>query len=138
MTVLEFWGCALITFGPALALFILTVAHDPIKVILLVSSSFFWLMSFLIAAIFWALINSFCDCLITGALMAVLAQEGFRYLFHIATKRAQLYLSTVIGTDDNKNSQSDTQPSRTNEIVINSGETNLSTPQNRIPTSYGK
>lgn len=81
MTVLEFWGCALITFGPALAMFTLTVAQDPIKVILLISSSFFWLMSFLLVAMSWAVISLFCDYLIIGAILAVLSQEMFRYIF---------------------------------------------------------
>lgn len=133
MTVLEFWGCALITFGPALAMFSMTVAHDPVKVILLISSSFFWLMSFLVVAICWAVINTFCDYLIIGAYLAVLSQEIFRYLFHIVTKRAAVYLETIIGSDDNDERKS---TSRTNEIQINNQKTFEF--QKQIPISYGK
>lgn len=132
MTVLEFWGCGLITFGPALAMFSLTVAHDPIKVILLISSSFFWLMSFLLVAICWAVINSFCDYLIIGVLLAVLSQEMFRYLFHVMTKKAQVYMVKIIGSEANDRRGADEQSSsRTNEIQLSKVEF-----QERIPLSY--
>lgn len=132
MTVLEFWGCALITFGPALAMFSLTVAQDPIKVILLISSSFFWLMSFLLVAMCWSVISLFCNYLIIGALLAVLSQEAFRYLFHIATKKAQLYLTKMIGESDKRSNHS----SRTNEIQIQNPR--FSDFQDKVPLSYGK
>jgi len=130
MTVLEFWGCALITFGPALAMFTLTVAHDPIKVILLISSSFFWLLSFLSVAVCWAVISTFCDYLIVGAYLAVLSQEIYRYLFHVAAKRAQIYLANIL-----ENSRSQVS-SRTSEIQINPEIVNEF--HDRMPISYGK
>lgn len=111
-------------------MFGLTVARDPIKVILLISSSFFWLLSFLSVAIFWAIISPFCDYLIIGAYMAVLSQEIFRYLFHLATKKAQIYLAEILGNDDSK------QSSRANEIQLN--QNNISEFHDRIPLSYGK
>lgn len=131
MTVLEFWGCTLITFGPALTLFSLTVAHDPIKVILLISSAFFWLLSFLSVAIVWAIISKFCDYLIIGAYLAVLSQEVFRYLFHLATKKAQVYLAEILGYEDNANKQSSV---RTNEIQLN--RSSIPEFHDRIPLSY--
>lgn len=109
-------------------MFSLTIAHDPIKVILLISSSFFWLMSFLVVAICWAIINSVCDYLILGAYLAVISQEAFRYLFHIVTKRVQVYLAETIGSENGKNT------SRTNEIQLNSSE--ISEFKDRIPLSY--
>lgn len=131
MTVLEFWGCALITFGPVLAMFSLTVAHDPIKVILLISSSFFWLLSFLSVAICWALISTVCDYLIIGAYLAVISQECFRYLFHLATKKAQMYLAKLLETNENK-----PQTSRSDEIHLNQRVATVF--HDRIPLSYGK
>lgn len=141
MTVLEFWGCALITFGPALAMFSLTVAHDPIKVILLISSSFFWLLSFLAAAIFWAMISSFCDYLIIGAFLAVLSQETFRYLFHIVTKQAQVYLAKIIYneiSDGRPNADKQASTSRANEQIQSNTNSSIIEFQERIPMSYGK
>lgn len=130
MTVLEFWGCALITFGPALAMFSLTVAHDPIKIILLISSSFFWLLSFLLVAVFWAVISQVCDYLIIGAYLAVISQEAFRYLFHLATKRAQIYLARLLNNEGGINKHT----SRANEIQLNQVETYEF--QDRLPLSY--
>lgn len=136
MTVLEFWGGALIAFGPALAMFSLTVAHDPIKVILLISSSFFWLLSFLAAAICWALISTFCDCLIIGAILAVFSQEVFRCLFHIVTKKAQIVLAQILANESEAGRASKPASSRTQEIQISES---LSAPfQRQIPLSYGE
>lgn len=130
MTVLEFWGCALIAFGPPLAMFSLTVASDPIKVILLISSSFFWLLSFLTVAVCWSVISLFCDYLIIGAYLAVLSQEIFRYLFHIVTKKAQIYLAKLLSSDELAN-----ESSVRNEIVINE---NVLKFQDKFRMSYGK
>lgn len=38
MTVMEFFGCALISFGAPMAMFIVSVAKDPVRVIILISS----------------------------------------------------------------------------------------------------
>lgn len=145
MTVLEFWGCALITFGPAIAMFSLTVAHDPIKVILLISSSFFWLLSFLLVAICWAVISSYCDYLIIGAYLAVLSQEGFRYLFHLVTKKAQVYLAKIMNDAGRlSSSKSNTQggassSSRANEIQSPTSSSSCPSEfRDRIPLSYGR
>lgn len=136
MTVLEFWGCALIAFGPALAMFSLTVANNPIRVILLILSSFFWLLSFLLVAICWAVINSFCDYLIIGAYLAVLSQEVFRYLFHKATKKAQTYMVKLMNPEASEGlSTASRNSSRTEEIQLKSSL--IEFPE-RIPLSYGK
>jgi len=136
MTVLEFWGCSLIAFGPALAMFSLTVASDPIKVILLVTSSFFWLLSFLLVSICWAVINTFCDYIFIGAYLAVISQEAFRYLFHRVTKKAQVYLTRIIGSESSNGRGSNKQSFRTDEIQLYSPE--FAEFKERVPLSYGK
>lgn len=132
MTLLEFWGCGLVTFGPALAMFSLTVAHDPIKIILLITSSFFWLLSFLTVAICWSVISTFSDYLIIGAYLAVLSQEVFRYLFHLSTKKAQSYLTKLLSSDLDASKTSN----RSDEIQLNRSE--VSELQGSIPFSYGR
>ena len=37
MTQLEFWGCAFISFGLPLAMFIFTIAKDPLRIIVFVA-----------------------------------------------------------------------------------------------------
>lgn len=129
-------------------MFTLTVAHDPIKVILLISSSFFWLISFLVVAVCWAIINTFCDYLIIGAYIAVLSQESFRYLFHISTKKAQLYLDKILANESTVSNQQpqqqqpqqpSTSRASTNEIrLINNNGTSVGSNdyKGRIPISY--
>ena len=36
MTVLAFFGCALTAYSPALALFAVTIARDPVRIIVLI------------------------------------------------------------------------------------------------------
>ena len=36
MTVLAFFGCALTAYSPALALFMVTIARDPVRIIVLI------------------------------------------------------------------------------------------------------
>jgi len=49
MTQLEFWGCAFISFGLPLAMFIFTIAKDPLRIIVFVARcvarflNFLWL-----------------------------------------------------------------------------------------------
>lgn len=38
MTVMEFFGCAMIAFGPSAAMLGLTIAKDPIRIIILISA----------------------------------------------------------------------------------------------------
>lgn len=38
MTLLEFFGCTFIAFGPPFAMFCLLVAKDPIRIIILISA----------------------------------------------------------------------------------------------------
>ncbi|XP_069734507.1 gamma-secretase subunit APH-1A isoform X2 [Phaenicophaeus curvirostris] len=82
-----FFGCAGIAFGPALALFLLTVAAEPLRVIVLVAGAFFWLVSLLLASLIWFVSVHLSDredaklqygLLVFGAAVSVLLQEAFR------------------------------------------------------------
>lgn len=134
MTILEFWGCTLITFGPALAMFWSTIAHDPIRIILLISSAFFWLISFLLVAICWAIISPAHDYIIIAAYLAVLSQECFRFLFHVATKKAQVILNKLIIADNVQHQMRHrSSSSRANEIQLENISQEF---KDRIPLSY--
>lgn len=121
MTLLEFLGCTLITFGPPLAMFIQSVSHDPIKIILFIASTFFWLLSFLTASIFWYILSKFCDYLIIGAYIAVISQELFRYLFNIATRKAEIILENIISNSADTTSNTD----RNTYVTGNSSTTEI-------------
>lgn len=77
MTVMDFFGCASLAFGPPLAMFAFTIANDPIKIIILIASAFFWLISLLLSSVLWYTIP-FQNHLTFGLLYSVLLQEAFR------------------------------------------------------------
>uniref|UniRef100_A0A0B6Y6Q6 Gamma-secretase subunit Aph-1 n=1 Tax=Arion vulgaris TaxID=1028688 RepID=A0A0B6Y6Q6_9EUPU len=82
MTLMEFFGCTFIAFGLPFALFIFTIARDPMRVILFIASGFFWLLSLLISSILWYAVVPLRDKLAFGLVFSVLFQELFRFLFY--------------------------------------------------------
>ncbi|OBS72297.1 hypothetical protein A6R68_13121 [Neotoma lepida] len=86
MTAAVFFGCAFIAFGPALALYVFTIATDPLRVIFLIAGAFFWLVSLLLSSVFWYLVRVISDnrdgpvqkyLLIFGVLLSVFSGLGF-------------------------------------------------------------
>ncbi|CAO2599224.1 Gamma-secretase subunit APH-1A [Lemmus lemmus] len=86
-----FFGCTFVAFGPAFSLFLITVAGDPLRVIILVAGAFFWLVSLLLASVVWFILVHVTDrsdarlqygLLIFGAAVSVLLQEVFRFAYY--------------------------------------------------------
>lgn len=101
MTLMEFFGCTLIAFGPAFSMFALTVARDPIRIIILITSAFFWLVALLLSSILWFAVVPLRKQLAFGVVFSVFFQEGFRFLFYKVLRKAELGLKKVteIGAD---------------------------------------
>ena len=59
MTAFAFFGCAFTAYGPALSLFLFTIASDPVKIIILILSAFFWLLSLLFSSVLWLIVTQF-------------------------------------------------------------------------------
>lgn len=78
MTVMDFFGCALLAFGPPLAMFTFTIAIEPIRIIILTASAFFWLISLLLSSIVWYAIVPLRSYLSIGLIYSVVFQEIFR------------------------------------------------------------
>ncbi|XP_030625428.1 gamma-secretase subunit Aph-1b [Chanos chanos] len=104
MTVAVFFGCAFIAFGPAFALFIFTIAKDPLRVIILIAGAFFWLLSLLLSSLVWfiAVKASNADnaslqrgLLIFGVIFSVLLQEVFRFAYYRLLRKANEGLATI-------------------------------------------
>jgi anterior pharynx defective protein 1 len=95
MAVIEFFGCVFIAFGPPLAMFCLSVAKNPIRVIILISAAFFWLVSLLLSSILWFAVYPLRDHLAFGVVFSVLFQELFRYLFYLLLRKAEVGLQKV-------------------------------------------
>uniref|UniRef100_A0A8C6HTU4 Gamma-secretase subunit APH-1 n=1 Tax=Mus spicilegus TaxID=10103 RepID=A0A8C6HTU4_MUSSI len=104
MTAAVFFGCAFIAFGPALALYVFTIATDPLRVIFLIAGAFFWLVSLLLSSVFWFLVRVITDnrdgpvqnyLLIFGVLLSVCIQELFRLAYYKLLKKASEGLKSI-------------------------------------------
>uniref|UniRef100_A0A0P4W1K0 Gamma-secretase subunit Aph-1 n=1 Tax=Scylla olivacea TaxID=85551 RepID=A0A0P4W1K0_SCYOL len=95
MTVAEFFGCGLIAFGPPVSMFALTIAHDPIRTIMLVASAFFWLLALLFSSILYCAVVQLQDTLAFGLVFSVLFQELFRFLWFLLIQKAEGGLKKV-------------------------------------------
>lgn len=76
MTVAEFFGCACLAFGTPLAMFTFTIAHDPIRIIILIAAAFFWLLSLLFSSILWFAVVPLRNQLAFGVVFSVIFQVG--------------------------------------------------------------
>lgn len=95
MTVAEFFGCAFLAFGPAAAMFCFTIAHDPMRIIILLTASFYWLTSLLLSSLIWFTVVPLRDKLIFGVFFSVIAQEAFRYGIYLTLRKAERGLREV-------------------------------------------
>lgn len=91
---MEFVGCAGVAYGPPLAMFILTIMSDPIRIIILIASAFFWLLALLLSSFVWFLFP-FKSLLIFGVVCSVFFQELFRYLIYVLLRKAEVGLKKV-------------------------------------------
>lgn len=95
MTLMEFFGCGFIAYGAPVTLFILTIASDPLKVIVLTASAFFWLCSLLLSSILWFAVVPLRKELAFGLVFSVIFQELARFAFYILLKKADQGLHRV-------------------------------------------
>lgn len=100
MTAETFFGCTLLAFGCPLALFIFTIARDPVRVIILILSAFFWLLSLLCSAILWIAVVPLKEELAFGLVFSVLFQEVFRLLLYLLLNRADSYLKKLTENEE--------------------------------------
>lgn len=98
MTYMEFIGCAFTAFGPAFAMFYWTIIHDPIRIIILIASSFFWLCSLLLSSTVWFVFPQ-KEWIQLGVLTSIFFQEFFRYLVYKILRKSEQGLRQVTETD---------------------------------------
>lgn len=122
MTVSVFFGCTFIAFGPALSLYILTIATDPLRIIFLIAGAFFWLVSLLFSSLVWFIALRVSnnkdaslqrDLLVFGVVISVLLQEIFRFAYYRLLKKANKGLITI--------SQEETMPISIIQLAYVSG-----------------
>ncbi|XP_059498997.1 gamma-secretase subunit APH-1A-like isoform X2 [Stegostoma tigrinum] len=104
MSAAVFFGCTFIAFGPAFGLLLFTVAGDPLRVIILVAGSFFWLVSLLFSSLLWFVAVQLGNkanagvqhgLLMMGAGASVLLQEAFRFAYYKLLKKADQGLAAM-------------------------------------------
>lgn len=98
MTLAEFFGCTCLAFGPPFAMFVLTIAHDPVRIIILIAAAFFWLLSLLLSSLLWFIVVPLRKELVFGVIFSVLFQEVFRYMIYKLLRKAENGLKKI--TDD--------------------------------------
>lgn len=74
MTLAEFFSCSLLAFGPPVVMFALTVANDPIRIIIMIAAAFGWLLSFLLSSLLWFVITPLGAYLAFGMVFAIIFQ----------------------------------------------------------------
>lgn len=102
MTIKEFFGCAFLAFGPAVSLFIFVVGKEPIRVILFIASSFFWLISLLISSLLWFAVVPLREKLAFGLVFSVLFQEASRLAYYKLVQKAENGLQKMMQNDQNQ------------------------------------
>ena len=102
MPTLTFFGCALTAFGPPLALFVFTIARDPVRIIILILSAFFWLLSLLFSSVLWIAVVPLKDEPAFGLAFSVLFQEVFRLAIYFLLQKADKMLKKLT---ENENTQ---------------------------------
>ncbi|XP_037047387.1 gamma-secretase subunit Aph-1 [Bradysia coprophila] len=95
MTLPEFYGCTFLAFGPPLAMFIFTIAHDPIRTIIMIAAAFVWLLSLLLSSLLWFAIVPLRDATAFALVFSVLFQEAFRFLIYKILRKSERGLQEV-------------------------------------------
>ncbi|XP_029353937.1 gamma-secretase subunit Aph-1b isoform X2 [Echeneis naucrates] len=122
MTASVFFGCTFIAFGPAISLFLFTIAREPLRVIFLIAGAFFWLVSLLLASLVWFISVRISNMdneaqqkglLIFGVVLSVLLQEVFRFAYYKLLKKANEGLLAL--------SQEETMPISIRQLAYVSG-----------------
>ncbi|EFN88136.1 gamma-secretase subunit Aph-1 [Harpegnathos saltator] len=90
MTLMDFFGCAFLAFGLPLAMFTFTIASNPYRIIILIASAFFWLISLLLSSILWYAVVPLQNYLAFGLVFSVLFQESFRYLLYCVMRKVEI------------------------------------------------
>jgi len=84
-----FFGCLFIALAPPTAIFSLVIAQNPRLIILTIGGSFFWLLSILIASIWWSIIAPLQNVYYWIIPWSVLFQEAIRFTFYKLYTKAE-------------------------------------------------
>ncbi|CAB3235310.1 unnamed protein product [Arctia plantaginis] len=95
MTLAEFFSCALLAFGAPLVMFSLTVAIDPVRIIIMIAAAFGWLLSFLLSSLIWYAVWPLRSYLAFGMVFAIILQELCRYGMYVLLRKTEAGLKEI-------------------------------------------
>ncbi|CAK1540799.1 unnamed protein product [Leptosia nina] len=95
MTLAEFFSCSLLAFGPPVAMFAMTIARNPVRIIIMIAAAFFWLLSFLLSSLVWYIVVPLRSYLAFGMVFAVAFQECFRYFIYLLLRKTEAGLKEI-------------------------------------------
>ncbi|XP_071794912.1 gamma-secretase subunit Aph-1-like [Asterias amurensis] len=114
MTLMQLFGALFVAYGPPMSLFIFTIAHNPLRVIVMMAGMFFWLIALLLSSIWWFAIVPLREELAFALTFSVLFQELLRFAYFKLLRKAEDGLqqfnqtgpSTTTSADSNGTSDS--------------------------------
>lgn len=83
MTLPEFFGCTFLAFGSSFAMFTFTIAHDPIRIIVLVAAAFVWLCSLLLSSFIWFILVPLRSYTSIGLVLSVFIQVNSDLIYYL-------------------------------------------------------
>ncbi|XP_063536981.1 gamma-secretase subunit Aph-1 [Cydia strobilella] len=95
MTFAEFFSCSLLAFGPPLVMFAMTIANDPVRIIIMIAAAFGWLLSFLLSSLVWFAVVPLRTYLVFGMVFAIIFQELFRYGMYVLLRKTEAGLKEI-------------------------------------------
>ncbi|XP_075974659.1 gamma-secretase subunit Aph-1 [Anticarsia gemmatalis] len=95
MTLAEFFSCSLLAFGAPVVMFALTVANDPVRIIIMIAAAFGWLLSFLLSSLVWYGLVPLRSYLAVGMVFAIIFQETFRYFMYLLLRKTEAGLKEI-------------------------------------------
>ncbi|XP_053612908.1 gamma-secretase subunit Aph-1 [Plodia interpunctella] len=100
MTLAEFFSCSLLAYGAPLMMFAMTVANDPVRIIIMIAAAFGWLLSFLCSSVVWYAVVPLRSYLAFGMTFAIIFQEFFRYGTYRLLRKTEAGLKEISENHD--------------------------------------
>ena len=100
MTLMVFFGCALVAFGPSLAIFWYTIMKHPLRILLIVVGAFAWLLALLVSALLWLAVVPLRDELAFSLVFSVLFQEAARFGMYKLLDKAHSGLDEALSDEE--------------------------------------
>ncbi|CAH0714628.1 unnamed protein product, partial [Brenthis ino] len=83
-------------------MFALTIANDPIRIIIMIAAAFGWLLSFLVSSLLWYAVVPLRTYLAFGMVFAIIIQEAFRYGMYLLLKVTEAGLKVISENHDGR------------------------------------